>query len=160
MGCVRVAGGAASAEALLWTPPRARQKAGAGVQPHHTDDVNAILIFLSMLKASGIGAFTARAEFRTLCSIRMEKTQITAQLRKGFCFWLRGTYWLCFQEGAQRVFSFFFFFPPRYPQPPQKGPSLVMFPHPGKKMSLQLFVPVRCPGWPAPQHLSRLRKLP
>ena len=44
-----------------------------------------------MLKASGSGAFTAKAEFRTLCSILVEKTQITAQLHKDLCFWLRGT---------------------------------------------------------------------
>lgn len=53
--------------------------------------VNAILIFLSMLKVSGSGAFMAKAEFCTVCSIIMEKAQITAQLHKGFCFWLNGT---------------------------------------------------------------------
>lgn len=52
---------------------------------------NVILIFLSMLKVSGSGAFTAKAEFRTLCSILMEKTQITAQLHKHFCSCLHGT---------------------------------------------------------------------
>lgn len=52
---------------------------------------NAILIFLSMLKVSGSRAFTTKAEFRTLCSILMEKTQITAQLHKSFCSCLHGT---------------------------------------------------------------------
>lgn len=52
---------------------------------------NAILIFLSMLRGSGSGAFLTKAEFRTLCSILMEKTQITAELHKSFFFCLHGT---------------------------------------------------------------------
>lgn len=96
--------------------------------------VNAILIFLSVLKASGRGAFTAKAEFCTLCSILMEKTQITAQLHKGFCFWLCGTCWLSLQEGAQRIFSFLFF--SLISPTSMESPSLVTFPHPGKNVSL------------------------
>lgn len=37
-------------------------------------------------------------------------------------------------EGSpEDIFLPFFFFSPRYPQPPWKGPNLVTFPHPGKK---------------------------
>lgn len=85
-------GAAASAEALghLCLPIRRLIPSCIGA-PLRTAKVNVILIFLSVLKASGSGALTAPAGFCTFCSILMENTQITAQLRKGFCFWLCGT---------------------------------------------------------------------
>lgn len=54
--------------------------------------VNAILIFLSLLKTSGIGAFIAKAEFHTVFVVSQQKRH-KSLLRhtRAFFFCLHGT---------------------------------------------------------------------
>jgi len=124
-------------EQRLWDPcacPRESWCRCADAHSSRTAEVNAILIFLSTLKVSGIGTFTAKAEFCTLCSILMEKTQITTQPHKGF-FLLAAWHLLAFLPRGSPDDIFLPFFTAKISPTSTERPSLVTFPYPRRNVS-------------------------